>query len=103
MLAALMKHNESIAVTGSHGKTTTTSLISSVLESANFDPTTIIGGIVNKYKSTTRIGKSNWMVVEADESDGSLVNLFPKKISLSPFEKYFKMCSFIDSKELWCE
>jgi len=67
-----------IAVTGSHGKTTTTSLISSVLESANFDPTTIIGGIVNKYKSTTRIGKSNWMVVEADESDGSLVNLFPK-------------------------
>ena len=78
MLAALMKHNESIAVTGSHGKTTTTSLISSVLESANFDPTTIIGGIVNKYKSTTRIGKSNWMVVEADESDGSLVNLFPK-------------------------
>jgi len=78
MLAALMKYNETIAVTGSHGKTTTTSLISSVLESANFDPTTIIGGIVNKYKSTTRIGKSNWMVVEADESDGSLVNLFPK-------------------------
>ena len=78
MLAALMKYNESIAVTGSHGKTTTTSLISSVLESANLDPTTIIGGIVNKYKSTTRIGKSNWMVVEADESDGSLVNLFPK-------------------------
>jgi UDP-N-acetylmuramate--alanine ligase len=78
MLAALMKYNESIAVTGSHGKTTTTSLISSVLESANLDPTTIIGGIVNQYKSTTRIGKSNWMVVEADESDGSLVNLFPK-------------------------
>ena len=78
MLAVLMKYNESIAVTGSHGKTTTTSLISSVLESANFDPTTIIGGIVNKYKSTTRIGKSNWMIVEADESDGSLINLFPK-------------------------
>ncbi len=78
MLAALIKYNESIAVTGSHGKTTTTSLISSVLESANFDPTTIIGGVVNKYKSTTRIGKSNWMVVEADESDGSLINLFPK-------------------------
>tara|TARA_Y100000590_G_scaffold467964_1_gene648789 strand:+ start:2149 stop:3558 length:1410 start_codon:yes stop_codon:yes gene_type:complete len=78
MLAAIMQYNESIAVSGSHGKTTTTSLISSVLESANFDPTTIIGGIVNKYKSTTRIGKSNWMVVEADESDGSLINLFPK-------------------------
>ncbi len=78
VLAALMKYNKTIAVTGSHGKTTTTSLISSVLESANFDPTTIIGGIVNKYKSTTRIGQSNWMVVEVDESDGSLVNLFPK-------------------------
>ena len=78
MLAALMKYQETIAVSGSHGKTTTTSLISSVLENANFDPTTIIGGIVNKYKSTTRIGKSNWMVVEADESDGSFVNLFPK-------------------------
>ena len=78
ILAALMKYNETIAITGSHGKTTTASLISSVLESANFDPTTIIGGIVNKYKSTTRIGQSNWMVVEVDESDGSLVNLFPK-------------------------
>ena len=78
VLAALMKYNKTIAVTGSHGKTTTTSLISSVLESANFDPTTIIGGIVNKYKGTTRIGQSNWMVVEVDESDGSLVNLFPK-------------------------
>jgi len=54
ILAALMKYNETIAVTGSHGKTTTTSLISSVLESANFDPTTIIGGIVNKYKSTKK-------------------------------------------------
>ena len=87
MLAALMKYNESIAVTGSHGKTTTTSLISSVLESASFDPTTIIGGIVNQYKSTTRIGKSNWMVVEADESDGSLIDLFPKIAVLTNINK----------------
>jgi len=87
MLAVLMKYNETIAVTGSHGKTTTTSLISSVLESANFDPTTIIGGIVNQYKSTTRIGKSNWMVVEADESDGSLINLFPKIAVLTNINK----------------
>ena len=87
MLAALMKYNESIAVSGSHGKTTTTSLISSVLESANFDPTTIIGGIVNQYKSTTRIGKSNWMVVEADESDGSLIDLFPKIAVLTNINK----------------
>ena len=87
MLAALMKYNESIAVSGSHGKTTTTSLISSVLESADFDPTTIIGGIVNQYKSTTRIGKSNWMVVEADESDGSLIDLFPKIAVLTNINK----------------
>ena len=87
MLAALMKYNESIAVSGSHGKTTTTSLISSVLEIANFDPTTIIGGIVNQYKSTTRIGKSNWMVVEADESDGSLIDLFPKIAVLTNINK----------------
>ena len=78
MLAELMKLNESIAVSGTHGKTTTTSLISSVLEGAKFDPTTIIGGIVNKYKSTVRVGKGKWMVTEADESDGSLINLFPK-------------------------
>ena len=87
ILASLMKYNENIAVSGSHGKTTTTSLISSVLESARFDPTTIIGGIVNKYKSTTRIGKSNWMVVEADESDGSLVDLFPKIAVLTNINK----------------
>ena len=87
ILATLMKYNETIAVSGSHGKTTTTSLISSVLESARFDPTTIIGGIVNKYKSTTRIGKSNWMVVEADESDGSLVDLFPKIAVLTNINK----------------
>ena len=87
MLAALMKYNESLAVSGSHGKTTTTSLISSVLENANFDPTTIIGGIVNQYKSTTRIGKSNWMVVEADESDGSLIDLFPKIAVLTNINK----------------
>ena len=87
MLANLMKYNETIAVSGSHGKTTTTSLVSCVLESANFDPTTIIGGIVNKYKSTTRIGKSNWMIVEADESDGSLVNLYPKIAILTNINK----------------
>ena len=78
MLSSLMNFKESIAISGTHGKTTTTSLISAVLENAKFDPTTIIGGIVNAYKSTARIGKSKWMVVEADESDGSLSNFFPK-------------------------
>ena len=78
ILSLLMNFKESIAVSGTHGKTTTTSLISSILEYANFDPTTIIGGIVNAYKGTTRIGKSKWIVVEADESDGSFSTLFPK-------------------------
>ena len=78
MLSSLMNFKESIAISGTHGKTTTTSLISAVLENAKFDPTTIIGGIVNAYKSTARIGKSKWLVVEADESDGSLSNFFPK-------------------------
>ena len=78
MLSSLMNFKESIAISGTHGKTTTTSLISAVLENAKFDPTTIIGGIVNAYKGTARIGKSKWMVVEADESDGSLSNFFPK-------------------------
>ena len=78
MLSSLMNFKESIAISGTHGKTTTTSLISAVLENAKFDPTTIIGGIVNAYKSTARIGKSKWMVVEAYESDGSLSNFFPK-------------------------
>ena len=75
MLAELMRLKWSIAVGGTHGKTTTTSLIAAVLEAANLDPTVINGGIVNAYGTNARLGSGDWMVVEADESDGSFVRL----------------------------
>ena len=75
MLAELMRLKWAIAVAGTHGKTTTTSLIAAVLEAARFDPTVINGGIINAYGTNTRFGASEWMVVEADESDGTFVRL----------------------------
>ena len=75
MLAELMRFKKSISVAGTHGKTTTTSLMATILEAANLDPTVINGGIINSYKSNAKIGSSNWMVVEADESDGSFIKL----------------------------
>ena len=75
MLAEIMRMKWSIAVAGTHGKTTTTSLIGAMLESANFDPTVINGGIINAYGSNTRLGKSDWLVAEADESDGTFTRL----------------------------
>ena len=75
MLAELMRLRWSIAVGGTHGKTTTTSLIAAVLEAAKLDPTVINGGIINAYGTNTRMGEGEWMVVEADESDGSFLRL----------------------------
>src|SRR3954453_15616183 len=75
MLAELMRLKWSIAVGGTHGKTTTTSLIACVLEAAHLDPTAITGGIINAYGTNTRLGGGDWMVVEADESDGSFLRL----------------------------
>jgi len=75
MLAELMRLKWSVAVGGTHGKTTTTSLIAAVLEGARLDPTVINGGIVNAYGTNTRLGAGDWMVVEADESDGSFLRL----------------------------
>ena len=75
MLAELMRLRWSIAVGGTHGKTTTTSLVAAVLEAAHLDPTVINGGIINAYGSNTRLGSGDWMVVEADESDGSFLRL----------------------------
>ena len=77
MLAELMRLKWSIAIGGTHGKTTTTSLVAAVLESASYDPTVINGGIINAYGSNTRLGAGDWMVVEADESDGSFLRLPP--------------------------
>ena len=75
MLAELMRLKWSIACAGTHGKTTTTSLVASVLDSAGLDPTIINGGILNSYGTNARLGDGDWMVVEADESDGSFNNL----------------------------
>ena len=75
MLAELMRLRWAIAVGGTHGKTTTTSLIAAVLETARHDPTVINGGIINAYGTNTRMGAGDWMVVEADESDGSFLRL----------------------------
>jgi UDP-N-acetylmuramate--alanine ligase len=75
MLAELMRLRWAIAVGGTHGKTTTTSLVAAVLETAKLDPTVINGGIINAYGTNTRLGSGDWMVVEADESDGSFLRL----------------------------
>ena len=75
MLAELMRLKWAVAIGGTHGKTTTTSLVACVLEAAGMDPTVINGGIVNAYASNTRLGEGDWMVVEADESDGSFLRL----------------------------
>ena len=75
MLAELMRMQSTIAVAGTHGKTTTTSMIACMLDAGGVDPTVINGGIINGYGSNARLGKSDWMVVEADESDGSFLRL----------------------------
>ena len=75
MLAELMRMQKTIAVAGTHGKTTTTSMIAAMLDAGGLDPTVINGGIINRYGSNARLGKSEWMVVEADESDGSFLRL----------------------------
>lgn len=77
MLAELMRLKYAVAVAGSHGKTTTTSMIASVLAAAGLDPTAVVGGKVNVLGSNAKLGKSELMVVEADESDGSFLKLHP--------------------------
>ena len=75
MLAEILRLKYSITISGSHGKTTTTSIISSIFEHANLDPTTINGGIINKYNTNAKLGRGKWIIAEADESDGSFTNL----------------------------
>ncbi len=75
MLGELMRLKWSLAVAGTHGKTTTTSMIGALLETAQLDPTVINGGIINAYGTNTRLGDGDWMVVEADESDGTFTRL----------------------------
>jgi UDP-N-acetylmuramate--alanine ligase len=75
MLAELMRFKTCVAVAGTHGKTTTTSLVATLLDAGGLDPTVINGGIINAYGANARMGGGDWMVVEADESDGTFLKL----------------------------
>ena len=75
MLAELMRFKSCVAVAGTHGKTTTTSLVATLLDAGELDPTVINGGIINAYGTNARMGEGDWMVVEADESDGTFLKL----------------------------
>ena len=81
MLAELMRLKSNIAVAGTHGKTTTTTMVAALLDHGKFDPTVINGGIIHAYGSNARIGQGEWMVVEADESDGTF-NRLPATIAI---------------------
>ncbi|ARP97948.1 UDP-N-acetylmuramate--L-alanine ligase [Pseudorhodoplanes sinuspersici] len=75
MLAELMRLKSAVAIAGTHGKTTTTSMVATLLDAGNLDPTVINGGIINAYGTNARLGAGEWMVVEADESDGTFLKL----------------------------
>ena len=77
MLASIVSLMKNIVVVGSHGKTTTTSLITSIFQNTKIDPTIINGGVINSIKNNAKLGKGNWTVLEADESDGSFVHISP--------------------------
>ncbi|WP_412551994.1 UDP-N-acetylmuramate--L-alanine ligase [Shimia sp. MIT910701] len=81
MLAELMRLKSNIAVAGTHGKTTTTTMVAALLDHGKFDPTVINGGIIHAYGSNARVGEGEWMVVEADESDGTF-NRLPATIAI---------------------
>jgi UDP-N-acetylmuramate--alanine ligase len=75
MLAELMRLRSAVAIAGTHGKTTTTSMVAALLDAGELDPTVINGGIINAYGTNARLGAGDWMVVEADESDGTFLKL----------------------------
>ncbi len=77
MLAHIVSLMKNIVVVGSHGKTTTTSLVTSIFQKTKLDPTIINGGVINSIKNTAKLGKSDWSILEADESDGSFVHIPP--------------------------
>ncbi|MEO9514132.1 MAG: UDP-N-acetylmuramate--L-alanine ligase [Paracoccaceae bacterium] len=81
MLAELMRLKSNVAVAGTHGKTTTTTMVATLLDAGNFDPTVINGGIIHAYGSNARKGEGEWMVVEADESDGTF-NRLPATVAI---------------------
>ncbi len=77
MLAHIVSLMKNIVVVGSHGKTTTTSLVASIFQKTKLDPTIINGGVINSLKNTAKLGKSDWSILEADESDGSFIHIPP--------------------------
>jgi UDP-N-acetylmuramate--alanine ligase len=81
MLAELMRFRQAVAIGGTHGKTTTTSMVAALLDAGGLDPTVINGGIINAYGTNARMGGGDWMVVEADESDGTFLKL-PAEIAV---------------------
>jgi len=81
MLAELMRMKSNVAIAGTHGKTTTTTMVATLLDAGNLDPTVINGGIIHAYGSNARMGQGEWMVVEADESDGTF-NRLPATIAI---------------------
>lgn len=81
MLAELMRLKSNVAVAGTHGKTTTTTMVATILEAGHFDPTVVNGGIIHAYGSNARMGQGEWMVVEADESDGTF-NRLPATVAI---------------------
>src|SRR5213076_3458799 len=75
MLAELMRLKSCVAISGTHGKTTTTSRVAALLDAGDLDPTVVNGGIINAYGTNARLGAGEWVVVEADESDGTFLRL----------------------------
>ena len=87
MLAHIVSLMKNIVVVGSHGKTTTTSLIASIFQKTKLDPTIINGGVINSIKNTAKLGKSDWSILEADESDGSFVHIPPTYSIITNIDK----------------
>ena len=81
MLAELMRQQDSVAVAGAHGKTTTTSMVAAVLDGGGLDPTVVNGGVINAYGANAKVGEGEWIVVEADESDGTFLKL-PRTVAV---------------------
>ncbi len=77
MLAHIFSLKKNVVIVGSHGKTTTTSLVASIFSNTKLDPTVVNGGVINSIKNSAKLGKSNWSVLEADESDGSFIKITP--------------------------
>lgn len=100
MLAELMRLKPSIAVSGTHGKTTTTSLTAALLDGAGQDPTVVSGGIINAYGTNARLGRGDWIVVEADESDGSFMRL-PATVAIVTNIDAEHMDYYGDYEALW--